>query len=308
MRKTGNLQAVVEIGTNSVKLLIASKRSGAKGGSYTEVTHDVVAITRLGEGVAKRGLLDSKAIDRTLAKLLEFRNMADEAGAPIVRAVATEGVRLASDRLVFLDPASKILGVEVEVITGAEEARLSYLSVTEEHMEEREVRVVDIGGASTELAWGQGTDLAGAVSLPIGAVKLHEWAKEKNRPEGFLGYMASRKLLQTNQAVKSLAPLSILYGVGGTCGAVAAMLLRLKDAGHRRADRSRHHIAKICDLRKELAGISPEERTKLLGVEPKRADVIVAGITILLAVMEHCGARILVFRDRGLRYALIKSE
>src|SRR5690606_12623092 len=134
---------------------------------------DRCIITRLGEGVGQSGVLRPEAIERTLAALRSYRALADARGA-VIRAVTTEGVRLARNPTDFLGPAAALLGAPVRVLDGDEEARLSYLSVAMETPEGGRLRVVDIGGASTELVVGDGLTVASAASHAIGSVKLTE--------------------------------------------------------------------------------------------------------------------------------------
>ena len=292
-------QAVIDVGTNTSLLLLARR---APGGAL-EVAEDRATITRLGEGVAATGALRATAIKRTLEALRVYRTAADNAGATI-QAVTTEGVRLARNPDDFLLPASAILGVPVEVISGAEEARLSYLSVARETPGTGPLRVVDIGGASTEVVIGEGLRVLSAVSHRIGSVRLTErFIISGDRP-------AVAEIAAIHDAVRealSAQPLpahSRLHGLAGTVTTAAALLLGLDAYKSELVDNSEHSLSAIAELRDRLASQTLDERVGPV-LERRRADVMVAGLTILLAVMEHCGAQVLVVRDRGLRYALI---
>ncbi len=292
-------QAVIDVGTNTSLLLLARR---APGGAL-EVAEDRATITRLGEGVAATGALSSVAIERTLDALRAYRRAADKAGATI-QAVTTEGVRLARNPDDFLIPASAILGVPVEVISGAKEARLSYLSVARETPGTGSLRVVDIGGASTEVVIGEGLRVLSAVSHRIGSVRLTErFIVSGDRPvvaEIAAIHDAAREALST----QPLPAHSHLHGLAGTVTTAAALLLGLDAYKSELVDNSEHSLLAIRQLRDRLASQTLDERVGPV-LERRRADVIVAGLTILLAVMEHCGAQVLVVRDRGLRYALI---
>ncbi|MCA9662893.1 MAG: Ppx/GppA family phosphatase [Myxococcales bacterium] len=292
-------QAVIDVGTNTALLLLA--RPTGDGG--LEVADDRATITRLGEGVAKTGELSSAAIERTVAALRSYREAADACGATI-RAVTTEGVRLARNPEAFLGPASAALGVPVEVISGDEEARLSYLSVAYETPEGGPLRVVDIGGASTEVVVGEGTQVLAAVSHRIGSVRLTERfiTGDPPTPEAIAAIEAAAREALASQP---LPPHPTLHGLAGTVTTAAAILLDLQVYDRDRVDRSVHSRAAILELRDRLAAQTIEERISPV-LERKRADVIVAGVTILLAVMDQCGADTLVVRDRGLRYALVE--
>ncbi|MBV1862496.1 MAG: Ppx/GppA family phosphatase, partial [Nannocystaceae bacterium] len=260
-------------------------------------------VARLGEGVAKRGSLLPEAVERTLAVLAEYRTLADEADASI-EAVATEGLRLARDKDVFLERAHEVLGVPVRMISGEEEARLSYLSVAREHPEVAGMRVIDIGGASTELAVGRGEFVDGVVSHKIGSVRL---------TEEHVGHdpILLREILaieaDARQAFES-QPLPMsedLYGLAGTVTTTAALLLGLDAYDRDRIDGTRWSVREIVGLRDALAAEPLEVRTQRSCLPPGRADVVVAGLSILRVALEHCGAKTLIVRDRGLRYALL---
>ena len=293
------MKAVIDIGTNSVLLLLGSRdASGA-----VRVERDEARVARLGEGVARRGALLPEAIERTVAVLADYRTLADEAGAPI-EAVATEGLRLARDKDVFLERARAALGVPVRLISGEEEARLSYLSIAREHPHVGEMRVIDIGGASTELAVGRGEVVDGVVSHKIGSVRLTE-AHVGHDPiladEVLVIEAAARQAF----ASQPLPASEELHGLAGTVTTTAALLLGLEAYDRDRIDGTRWSVAEVVGLREALAAETLEVRTRRPCLPPGRADVVVAGLSILRVALEHCGASTLVVRDRGLRYALL---
>lgn len=260
-------------------------------------------MARLGQGVAKRGSLLPEAIERTVTVLAEYRALADEAGAPI-EAVATEGLRLACDKDVFLARAQETLGVPVRMISGDEEANLSYLSVAREHPEVGAMRVIDIGGASTELAVGHGEDVGGVVSHKIGSVRLTE-AHVAHDPIGADEVLAIEAEARKAFESQPLPPHEELYGLAGTVTTTAALLLGLEAYDRDRIDGTRWSVSEVVGLRDALAAEPLGVRTQRPCLPPGRADVVVAGLSILRVAMEHCGAKTLVVRDRGLRYALL---
>lgn len=296
-------QAVLDIGTNSVLLLVARPGSGAA----LEVALDRCVITRLGEGVAGRGSLSPAAIERTLAALTELRASAASYGAALT-AVTTEGVRLAGDPESFLAPAGALLGAPVRVLSGEEEARLSYLSVAVESPAEEPLRVLDIGGASTELVVGVGASISSAVSHRIGSVRLTErflGGVKEDEPPPASAIAAMAAAVRETLAAQPLPPSDRLHGLAGTVTTAAALLLGLEVYDRERVDGSLHRVEDVIALRDRLASIPFAARISPT-LPAKRADVIVAGLTILIGALEHCGASTLVVRDRGLRYALIE--
>lgn len=293
------MKAVIDIGTNSVLLLLG--RRGADG--RVEIERDEARVARLGEGVAKRGSLLPEAIDRTIAILEDYRQLADAAGAPI-EAVATEGLRLASDREVFLGRAHQALGVPVRMISGEDEARLSYLSVAREHPDVAVMRVIDIGGASTELVSGRGEQIESVVSHKVGSVRLTE-AHVRHDPISGDEIEAIEAEARAALHRQPLPPVETLYGLAGTVTTTAALLLGLREYDRERVDGTRWGRAEIAALRDRLAAETIETRMQRTGLAPGRADVVVAGISVLLVALDHCGATTLAVRDRGLRYALL---
>lgn len=293
------MKAVIDIGTNSVLLLLGRRTpSGA-----VEVERDEARVARLGEGVAKRGVLLPEAIERTVAILADYRGIAEQAGAEI-EAVATEGLRLASDRHLFLDRAREVLGTSVRMISGDEEARLSYLSVAREHPDVASMRVIDIGGASTELAAGEGETLTSVVSHKIGSVRLTE-AHVRHDPISTAEVQAIADEARRAFDAQPLPPQPTLYGLAGTVTTTAALLLELQAYSRERVDGTRWTRAQVEALRDTLAAEPLEVRLRRPCLPQGRADVVVAGLTILLVALDHCGAQTLVVRDRGLRYALL---
>lgn len=294
------LRAVIDIGSNSVLLLVGSR---ASDGSLT-IVRDLATVARVSEGAAARGTLAPAAIDRTLAVLARYRELADADAVASITAVATEGLRMASNAAQLLEPATAILGARVRLISGDEEARLSYRSIALEHPEVDPLRVIDIGGASTELITGHGEQVEQAVSHPIGSVRLSEALSDGHPPSAAslrAIYEAARLALRT----QPLAPQPVLYGLAGTVTTAAAIVLGLERYDRERVDRSSLARAQLVALRDRLAAQPLAELLANPLIGPGRADVIVAGLTILLAALEHCGAQTLLVRDRGLRYALL---
>ena len=291
------MRAVIDIGTNSVLLLVGRRVDGR-----VIVERDEARITRLGHAVAERGRLDAEAVQRTLAVLAEYRELAAAAGAE-VEAVATEGLRMASDRLMFLADANETLGAEVRMISGDEEARLSYLSVAREHPG-GPLRVLDIGGGSTELVVGDGERIDSQRSHAIGSVRLTERCVRSD-PPSTEEIQAIEEAAREVFRAQPVEPHPELHGLAGTVTTAAALMLELTRYDREAVDGKRFGRKEVVALRDRLAGQSLEARTRAPILPRGRADVIVAGLTILDVALEHCGAKTLVVRDRGLRYALL---
>ena len=295
------MRAVIDIGSNSVLLLVAQR--DAEG--QLDILRDEATVARVSEGAAARGSLSPEAIERTLAVLRRYRAIASADGVETIEAVATEGLRMANNAAEFLDPASAILGSPVRLISGEEEARLSYRSVALEHPEVAPLRVIDIGGASTELVCGRGLEIDQARSHRLGSVRISEALSDGHPPstEALAKMEAHAREVLGRQP---LEPHPELYGLAGTVTTAAGVLLGLARYDRERVDGTRVRLDELRELQRTLAAKTLTELQAIPLVGMGRADVVVGGVTILLAALEHCGAQTLVVRDRGLRYALVR--
>lgn len=294
------MRAIIDIGTNTVLMLLARREVDGR----VIVHDDLVRMTRLGQGVGASGRLGAEAIERTLAALSEYRGIAERLEAEI-EAVATEGLRMASNPEAFLEPAAEVLGRPVRLISGDEEAELSFRSVAQEAgIGDGPLYVLDIGGGSTELVVGRGRTVIDRRSHPVGSVRLTERLVHTDPPtKGEVEAVA--QAARAALAEQPVPPLPELHGLAGTVTTVAALLLELPAYDRNVVDGSRWSVEQVVALRDRLAAMTLAERLRLPQLPPGRADVIVAGTTILLEALRHCGASTLVVRDRGLRYALV---
>lgn len=292
------MRAVIDIGTNTVLMLVGEREDGGR----VRVAQDCATICRLGKGVAATKRLDPAAVERTLATLREYREIAKRHGAEIV-AIATEGLRMADDADTFLGPANAVLGTPIRLISGDEEAELSYRSIAREHGG-GPLRVLDIGGGSTELVIGDGERILDRKSHRIGSVRLTE-TYVKSDPPSADELAAMTAAAREAFATQPVAPHPELHGLAGTVTSAGAMLLGLGAYDRDRVDGHRFPIADVEALRDRLAAETLEQRVARPVLGTGRGDVIVAGMTILLEALRHCGAATLVVRDRGLRFALM---
>lgn len=292
------MRAVVDIGTNTVLMLVGERGPDGR----VVVAEDLARICRLGKGVATSRRLLPEAVDRTLAVLREYRAVAARHGAAIT-AVATEGLRMAADADVFLGPAAEALGAPIRLISGDEEAELSYRSIAREHGG-GPLRVLDIGGGSTELVVGDGDAILDRRSHAVGSVRLTERfvrSDPPSRDELDAIANAAREAF----ASQPVAPHPELHGLAGTVTSAGAMMLGLTAYDRDRVDGHAFGADEVARLRDALAGETLAQRVAHPILGTGRGDVIVAGMTILVEALRHCGARTLVVRDRGLRFALV---
>jgi exopolyphosphatase/guanosine-5'-triphosphate,3'-diphosphate pyrophosphatase len=283
--------AAIDCGTNSTRLLIAEP----DGTTLTRLMH----ITRLGQDVDRTGRLAPEAIERTVSVLRRYRSVMDEHGVERVRMTATSAARDAANRADFFAAAAGTVGVEPELLSGDEEATLSFFGATEElGLDGREWWLVaDIGGGSTELAVGPSPDgpdrPIGARSLDVGCVRLTERCLPHDPvPQEDLD--AARRLLigmfeQATAEVPELAKAQHLLGLAGTVSALASYEMGLHTYDR---DRIHHHHLSRSAVRRalgELAAMPASDRVGRPGIEAARADVIVGGALILDALMDFFG-------------------
>ena len=280
----GPLVAAIDCGTNSTRLLISD-------GSHPVVR--LMRITRLGKGVDRTGRLDPEAIERTLDVLKEYRALMDTHGVTAVRMAATSASRDAANREDFLGPATEILGVVPELLSGTAEAEASFRGATAElDPADGPYLVVDIGGGSTEFAVGSAT-LEQSISVDVGCVRMTEKYLVHDPP---LAEELSNCLAEVEQYLDDVireVPLATtaarFVGLAGTITNVAAVEIGLPTYD---PERTHHFVltkAAAEDVFRTLATETIEDRKHNPGLEPARADVIVGGLCVLVAVFRHFG-------------------
>jgi exopolyphosphatase / guanosine-5'-triphosphate,3'-diphosphate pyrophosphatase len=285
--------AAVDMGTNSIRLLVAEER----GREVAELARYLV-ITRLGEGVDRTGRLDPRALRRTTDVLERYARRARALGAERIRVGATSAVRDAGDRRLFEAAFSRIIGQAPEVLSGEEEARVSFLGATTDLEAERPTLVFDIGGGSTELILG-GEEVDAAASVDVGSVRITERVAPSDPPKGE-DLAEMRRLAAEGLAEAELSRGRTLVGVAGTTTTVQAIALGLE-----RYDPEAIHGSTLTRRAAErvaadLARMTVAERAGIPVMPPGREDVIVAGAQILLEILERWGFEECVVSERDI--------
>jgi len=286
--------ATIDIGTNTVLLLVAQ----GEGADLSPV-RERATITRLGEGVDKTGRLSDAAIERTLAALADYAEQVRAIGAERIAVVGTSAMRDARGGDKIREFVSSAFGVQARVIPGDEEARLTFrgalsglpLDAGAQHV------VFDIGGGSTEVVIGQADRIAWARSFDVGSVRLTE---RHGEDRAALEHAASEAL----SPVPALPAQSCPVGIAGTMTTLAAVSLRMTTYDAARVHGHVMQTAELARVVEQLASLPHEDRKKVAGMEPKRADVIVAGGFIALALLRRWGASEVRISDRGVRWGL----
>ena len=282
--------AAIDCGTNSTRLLIAERSADPRGFTILDRR---MRITRLGQGVNASKLLAPEAIDRTAAVLREYRTAMDEHGIEQVRVTATSAARDAANREDFFVVAKEIVGVEPELLSGADEARLSFRGATAELDPARgPFLVVDIGGGSTEFIAGTDQPDA-ALSVDVGCVRITEQELHHDPPLAEELSIAlsiiDAHLDDVDREVPGAADARTFVGLAGTITTVAAVEIGLPDY-----DRDRIHHFELTrsaaeDVFRTLATEALHDRRANPGLEPARSDVIVGGCCVLVAIFRHWG-------------------
>ena len=280
--------AAIDCGTNSIRLLIADITNG----KFQEELR-TMEIVRLGQGVDENKSFHPDAIVRTLTAVKSFRDLIASKGVEKIRFCATSATRDAANRDLFIDGVREILGVQVEVIPGEEEARLSFLGATKElDQNQSPFLVVDIGGGSTEFVLGsEKVDLAKSVN--IGCVRMSERHLTSQPPT--MDQIA-RAIVDIDLAITqaaSVVPITTaksLIAVAGTATTVAAAALELSEYDRYAIHLSRISAEKVHKVAQMFQSMSKDEIASLGYMHPGRVDVITAGSLVLSRIMAATGA------------------
>jgi exopolyphosphatase/guanosine-5'-triphosphate,3'-diphosphate pyrophosphatase len=302
--------AAVDIGTNSTRLLVGELDDPA--GDLRTLDRRMT-ITRLGEGVDVTRRLAPAAIDRTVAALRTYREAIDGIGdVTSVRAAATSASRDAANRDDFFTAARDALGVTPELLSGAEEARLSFLGATTglADIAPGPYLVVDIGGGSTEFVVGT-TEPEGLLSVDVGCVRLTEaWLHSDPPTAEELSqavHVVREHLIDVQREVPGVASAKTLVGLAGTVSSFASI-----EQGLATYDRDRvHHFhltrAAAEDVFRTLATEAADDRRHNPGLEPGRVDVIVGGAVVLVTVMRTFGFDELLTSESDILDGLVRD-
>src|SRR4051794_20337935 len=287
MRPLAGRIAVIDLGTNSTRLLVAE----VEDGSVRELARET-EITRLGEGVDATGRLSDDAMGRVFEVLERYKREIE--GAEKVVAVATSAVRDAENGEEFREQLRERFGIEARTIPGEEEARLTFLGATSALAGDREpTLVLDIGGGSTEFVVGRPrTEPAFHVSTKLGSGRQTDGHLHDDPPSA---EQLERLRSEVGQTIKSEVPGDVRsstsegIAVAGTATSVAAIDLELDPYDPERVEGHPLTLEKTERILAMLAGLPVEERREVTGLHPERAPTIVAGVAILVEAMTAFG-------------------
>ena len=280
--------AAIDCGTNSIRLLIAD----IDGNNFREIVRDM-EIVRLGQGVDETGQFHPDAIARTLAAVDKFAAEIAKRGVEKIRFCATSATRDATNRHLFVDGVRERLGIELEVISGDEEAALSFAGAIKDlDPSNGPFLVVDIGGGSTEFVFGTST-VEAARSVNIGCVRMTErhFASDPATPEQIEAARSDiQAAISQAAAVVPITQAKSLVAVAGTATTVAAAALDLAEYDRYAIHLSRISAQQTHDAATMFATSTREQRLALGYMHPGRVDVIAAGSLVLSEIMKATGA------------------
>jgi len=296
--------AAIDIGSNSVRMMAAEVTDGK-----TRVLAQDRQVTRLGESVFRTGRISREALDFLCANLARMASAYSRLEVLGLRAVATSAVRDASNRQEFLQRTSVVLGTNVEIISGSEEARLIHLGVESRWPRPKERSlIVDVGGGSGELIVSEGGQMRYAVSKPLGAVRLTEvfLKTDPPRPEELhrLDAYIEEKLASFH-GQHGTPKFNRTVATSATAAAIVSAVNHIPRAKRDEADRLRAATSQIRRLYMRLVETDVSGRRRIAGIGPRRAEIITAGTAVFLRVLELFRQPSLYYCSAGVRDGII---
>lgn len=303
-----NTLSAIDIGSNTVRLLIGR----VSGGIIEPILYDQ-RISRLAAGLHETGNLGELAMNDTITALSDFISEILRHGGKKIKAVGTSALRESRNSMEFLAEVKRRLGLEIEVIDGKTEARLTSLGVlSSTNVAFDTALIIDIGGGSTECIIAGMDETIHSNSIPIGVVKLHDLFIKSDPPtENEMKSLKERLSIETSR----LLPLSlkeylkgdtILIGTAGTATTIASI-----DIGQESYDREKVHMRRIElsaieGMAKRLSSMTIGERRAVRGLDPGRVDLIIPGIYYIIGIMKHMGFNAMTVSDAGLLEGILR--
>lgn len=299
--------AAIDIGSNSVRLIVAE---AVRGGNY-RILDEEREPTRLGRSVGRDGNLDAESMEQTLAALNTFQQIAAGFQAESLRVIATCAIREAGNGPAFCQRIREEIGLEVEVISGEQEGRYAFSSVQHAFdLSGKNVIVADIGGGSTEIVFSTGEMIEEIYSTPLGAVRLTErFAANGETDIAEMFPKLESDIADCLKRMTTKPPFAphFMVGCGGTFTTLADLLMASQRGSDKEVAGFRASHADVRHLLDRLRKMPVRGRRSLPGMTPDRADIIVAGIAIIDAMMKRFRVNTLIVHSRGVRDGLLRE-
>jgi exopolyphosphatase/guanosine-5'-triphosphate,3'-diphosphate pyrophosphatase len=303
-------RAVIDVGTNSVKLLVADVR-----GRDVQPVHEESRQTRLGKGFYETHRLQPEPIARTAEAVWEFLEIARDKSAASVRVIATSAARDAVNPNDLTASIERACGLKTEIISGDREAEWVFQGVaTDAELAGQPLLLLDVGGGSTEFILGRGAKKSFAHSFPLGTVRLMEQFSHSDPPtrsefnaccDWVSHFLHGEVRPQLEPALNNETGAIRLVGTGGTTSILARIEKKLDRFDREKIERTVLSFDQIVAHRKNLWKLPLARRKEIIGLPKQRADVILTGVLIYEAVMEEFGFQELSVSTRGLRFAAV---
>ena len=297
------MQAIIEIGTNSLKLLIYQVKPDFKA------VLDRTVITRLGEGYKETGEISINALNRTINEIEKAIQIIETYKCTDIFLYGTMIFRNAKNSQNVLREIFHKVGLKLEVISGEEEAELSFLATTHSFsVLDKNVLVIDTGGGSTEFIFGRNDRIEEIQSIDVGAVTLTDSFLLDNKVDALQLERCKEYLTNRFEVIKNKTKPDIIIGIGGTVTTISAIFQKLEHYSAEKVQGSKVFLDEINELEAELSEKNLVHRKDIIGLSPKRADIILGGVLIIKSILEKFSATEMLVCDHGLRYGLALKE
>ena len=294
-------KAIIDVGSNSIKFFLGDL---AQDGTLQTVI-DENDIARLGEGLRETGLISPEAMLRNNEAIARFAEKARNNGAGEIVCVGTMALRNAKNTADFIKLVKETSNVDLSVIPGEEEARLAYLAVLSGlALQDGKLAIFDTGGGSTEFIFGEGSSVSKRFSVDLGAIRITE-THFTSDPVSQADVEAA--IAEIDGAFKENGvdgAVAQLVGMGGTVTSMGAVKHKMAKYDPDVIQGSSLTLADIEEQIEAYSSRTVEERKEIVGLQPKRADVILAGACILKVIVNRLGVNALTISDRGLRHGM----
>lgn len=299
--------AAIDIGTNSVHMVIVHVGEHR----IFEIVDREKEMVQLGKGSLMRGRLTEESIQRGLAALKSFRAIADSHRVDTIICTATSAVRESSNGKEFVRLVKQETGIDIRILSGTEEARMITLAVRDViDLKDQRALIVDIGGGSMEMIVADARNIYLATSIKSGVIRLTERFMKSDPPSGkelkVLKKWLGKKLDPLSRKIQDLSP-DIAIGTSGTMLAIGELVYQNRKGKKSKSSREMMTIDEVEELNELLQASSLDQRLRIQGMDPKRADQIVAGGALVEMMMEKCRVNEMTLCDRALREGLISD-
>lgn len=295
--------AVVDIGTNSIKLLVAEKQ-----GNGFRTLEERVRVARLGEGLSKTGLLSEKAMSRAETTIARMLLLARRYRSNETAVIGTHAIRAAANGMSFAERVEKKTGVALRTLSGGEEAAYAFAASTLVTGKHCRTLVFDAGGGSTEFVFGTNGTPALSASTPVGSLTLFDECMAESDPPPEASFIAAGRLalekfrLADKVVHEAMRKDFLLVGIGGIISVLAAVAMKLDKFDRGKISGSELTKTEVLEQIKLYGSLSLDQRKKIQGLPADRARIAPAGAALVLAALEYTGKKALTVSACGLRH------